>query len=251
MARADMWYMLSLYRREVVVCLFLFAFANDTSAQYTGRGNVNFDDFSRKDYYFGISLGFNQSKHQVFHSREFIGNPNIQLAQGSPATGFTVHGIVNYKLGNFFDFRMLPGIAFTTRFLDFNETFDRDADIVTRDRVTVESIFAEIPLHIRYKSAPYKDKRAFIIGGINYSYDVASNSQTRQADDFIKISPHEFSLEIGVGMQFFYQFFILSPELKFSQGINNTLLFNDQIVQSTVMEKLLGRTITLSFHFEG
>jgi len=52
-------------------------------------------------------------------------------------------------------------------------------------------------------------------------------------------------------MQFFFQFFILSPELKFSQGINNTLLFNDQIIESTVLEKLLGRTVTLSFHFEG
>ncbi len=251
MARTFIWYMLSLHRGKVAVLFLLFAFANNVNAQYRGGGNTNFDDYKSKDYYFGISLGLHSSKHQVFHSREFIGNPDIRLAQGAPSTGYEVHGIVNYKLGDFFDFRLLPGIAFTTRHLDFNERFDPVLETTVTDRTSVESIFAEIPLHIRYKSVPYKDKRAFIIAGLNYSFDLASNSQTRRAEDFIRISPHEFRLEAGVGMQFFFQFFILSPEIKFSQGINNTLLFNDQILESTALEKLLGRSITISFHFEG
>lgn len=205
------------------------------------QGGRNYAEYKEKDYYFGISLGFNSSKHQVFHSRDFIGNPQIQLAQGAPAVGFNVRGIVNYKFGEFFDFRLLPGISFSTRHIDFNEN----------ERATVESIFADMPIHIRYKSAPYKDKRAFVVAGLNYSYDVASTSKTRQANDFIKISPHDFQFEVGVGMQFFFPFFILSPEIKYSQGITNTLLFNDQIIQASVIEKLLSRTITLSFHFEG
>ncbi len=240
-ARFDFWNMLSLYRRKIVLSVVFALIASCISAQYTGSHNYNYDDYKRKSYYFGISLGFNSSKHQVFHSREFIGNPQIQLAQGAPGIGFNVNGVINYKFGEFFDFRMLPGISFTTRHLDFNLS----------QRSTIESIFAEVPLHIRYKSAPYKDKRAFIIAGLNYSFDVASNSKTRQADDFIKISPHDFRLEAGFGMQFFFQFFILSPEIKYSQGITNILLFNDQIIEASVMEKLLSRTITLSFHFEG
>ena len=221
------------------------------SGQYKGRQNINYDDYRAKDLYFGISLGFNSSKHQVFHSRQFIGNPNVQLAQGAPSVGFDVHGIINYKFGEYFDFRLLPGISFATRHLDFNEDIDPTSGIRTVNRKTVESIFADMPLLIRYKSAPYKDKRAFIVAGLNYSFDVASNSQTRQADDFIKISPHDFQVQAGFGMQFFFQYFILSPEIKYSQGINNILLFNDQIVESTVIEKLLSRTLTLSFHFEG
>ena len=251
MARSDVWYMLSLYRGKVAFStLLLFCFLS-AEAQYKGRQNINYDDYKNKDYYFGISLGFNSSKHQVFHAREFIGNPEIQLAQGAPAVGFNVHGIINYKFGEYFDFRLLPGIAFTTRHLDFNERFDPMTMRTVVDRTTIESIFADMPIQIRYKSAPYKDKRAFIVAGLNYSFDVASNSKTRQADDFIKISPHDFQLEAGFGMQFFFQFFILSPEIKYSQGINNILLFNDQIVQASVMEKLLSRTITVSFHFEG
>lgn len=251
MARTDIWYLLSLHRRKVGVIIALCGCITMLSGQYKGRQNINYDDYKSKDLYFGISLGFNSSKHQVFHSRKFIGNPDIQLAQGAASAGFDVHGIINYKFGEFFDFRLLPGISFSTRHLDFNESVDPMTGIRSVNRKTVESIFADMPMLIRYKSAPYKDKRAFIVAGLNYSFDVASNSTTRQADDFIKISPHDFQLQAGFGMQFFFQYFILSPEIKYSQGINNILLFNDQIVESSVIEKLLSRTITLSFHFEG
>ena len=240
MARTYFWNLHPLHRRKVVFFSCLLFLSPALLAQ-RGSKNLNYDDYKRKSYYFGISLGFNSSKHQVFHSKDFIGNPQIQLAQGAPGVGFNVHGIVNYKFGEYFDFRMLPGISFATRHLDFN----------VNSRTSVESIFAEMPLHIRYKSAPYSDKRAFVIAGLNYSFDVASNSKTRQADNFIKISPHDFRLEVGFGMQFFFPFFILSPEIKYSQGITNTLLFNKQIVEASIMEKLLSRTITLSFHFEG
>ena len=251
MARADFWYMHTLHRRKIGVLLFFVCCSSLVFGQFKGGQNINYDDYKSKSYYFGISLGFHNSKHQVFHSRDFIGNPEIALAQGAPGLGFNVNGIVNYKFGDYFDFRVLPGISFSTRHLDFNERFDPDLQMLVADRTTIESIFAEMPLHIRYKSAPYKDKRAFVLAGINYTFDVASNSQTRQADDFIKISPHDFRLEAGFGMQFFFQFFILSPEIKFSQGINNILLFNDNIVEASVMEKLLSRTFTISFHFEG
>ena len=205
------------------------------------RKSYNYLEYKNKSYYFGISLGFNSSKHQLFHSKDFIGNPQIEGAQGAAGPGFNVHGIVNYKFGEYFDFRILPGFTFATRYLDFNNTNRRD----------IESIFVEVPFHIRYKSAPYKDKRAYVVAGINYSYDVASNSKTRQAETLIRISPNDFQVEVGVGMQFFFPYFILSPEIKFSQGITNTLLFNDQIVEASVIEKLLSRVFTLSFHFEG
>lgn len=241
MGSIELWNLLPLQRGKKIVALAVLAtIALGLQAQ-NGQRNYNYLEYKNKAYYFGISLGFNSSKHQLFHSKEFIDNPQILGAQGAPGPGFNVHGVVNYKFGEYFDFRILPGFTFATRHLDFN----------VNARSSVESIFVEFPFHIRYKSAPYKDKRAYVVAGVNYSYDVASNSKTRQADSFIKIAPHDFQVEIGAGMQFFFPYFILSPEIKFSQGITNTLLFNDQIVESTVIEKLLSRVFTISFHFEG
>ena len=83
MARTHIWYLLPLYRGKVIALCLLCLCGVDTDAQYRGGGNINFDDYKSKDFYFGISLGLNSSKHQVFHSREFIGNPAIRLAQGA------------------------------------------------------------------------------------------------------------------------------------------------------------------------
>ena len=234
---------------KLIICLSIGLMSTSTIYGQINRGNYNYLDYKNKDYYFGISLGLNTSQHQVFHSREFIDNTNFLRAQGAPAGGFNVQGIVNYKIGDFFDIRTLPGFTFATRHIDFQST--EDAITALPPRTTIESIFVNIPFLVRFKSAPYRDKRAYIVAGINYSFDVASNSRSRGAEELIQIDPHDFQIEAGIGMQFFFPYFILSPEIKFSQGINNTLLFNNQIEESTIIEKLLSRVLTFSFHFEG
>ena len=115
----------------------------------------------------------------------------------------------------------------------------------------VESVFVELPFHIRYKSAPFKDKRVFVVTGVKYSFDVASDSRTRQADELVRISPTDFTLEVGAGVQFFFPYFIFSPEFKISQGMGNVLIYNENLDQSNVIEKIISRTFTVSLHFEG
>jgi hypothetical protein len=112
-------------------------------------------------------------------------------------------------------------------------------------------VFVELPFQARYKSAPYHDFRLFIIGGVKYSFDVASDSRTRQAAGLVRIAPTDFQVAYGAGIQFFFPYFIFSPEIKISQGLNNILIYNDNLQQSTILDKVMSRTFTLSFHFEG
>ncbi len=108
-----------------------------------------------------------------------------------------------------------------------------------------------MPFLMRYKSAPYRDARFFVIAGIKYSFDVASDSRTKQAETLVKIAPNDFSFEYGAGLQIFLPFFILTPEIKISQGIGNTLIFNPNLEESSVLEKVLSRAFTFTLHFEG
>ena len=80
---------------------------------------------------------------------------------------------------------------------------------------------------------------------------MASDSRSRQADELVKIAPTDFQAEYGAGLQFFFPYFIFSPEFKISQGISNTLLYDNDLEESNVLEKVLSRTFTLSLHFEG
>lgn len=209
--------------------------------------NYNFYDFQKKPYYFGITLGYNNSVFRPFRSRAFIENDSIKTVEAISGPGFNLGIVTNLKIGNYFDIRFLPTFSFAER----NLQYDRDSRSNPFKINTVESVFVEIPFQVRYKSAPFHDIRLFVIGGVKYGFDVASDSRTRQAETIVKISPHDFSFEYGAGIQFFFPYFIFSPEFKISHGIGNTQIFNSKLEESNVLEKLLSRTFTISFHFEG
>ena len=238
-----------LYCGKVVVVLAVaIAAMTDVSAQ-RHRGGHNYLDFENKNYYFGLTLGINTSNFQIQHSREFILNDSFAIADPKPGPGFNVSMVTNLKVGDNFDIRFVPGFSFAERSIVYREANNGNRES-TR---TIESVFVQAPFQVRFKSAPYKDLRVFVLGGFKYTYDVASNARVRRelANNLIKISPHDFAVEVGAGLQIFMPYFIFSPELKFSQGINNLLIYNNDLEQSSVIEKLLSRTFTLSFHFEG
>jgi hypothetical protein len=110
-----------------------------------------------------------------------------------------------------------------------------------------------MPFHLRYKSAPYHDKRLFVIAGVKYSYDVATNSKTIQSQrgEIIRVSPTDFAFEVGAGVQFYFPYFIFSPEIKFSRGLTNQLIYNANLTKSTVLDQVISQGLTISLHFEG
>ncbi|MFN8318649.1 MAG: outer membrane beta-barrel protein [Saprospiraceae bacterium] len=232
----------SVHRREIVgIFLIFLGVFTSLQAQIRSRDNYNYLDFQGKSYYFGMAFGTNFSGYRINQSTFFIGNDSIRIAEGKRKGGFNIHMIANLKMGEYFDFRFLPGFAFSYRSFLFNGLEEKQ----------VESVFFEMPFSLRYKSQPYKDKRVFVTGGLKYNYDIASSSKTRQAPTLIKISPHDFQWEVGFGMQFFYPFFIFSPEVKYSRGLGNILIYNKDLNQSKVLENVTSQIFTLSFNFEG
>ena len=239
-----MRYLFSL--QTLILSIFLLV-ATGTNAQ-VNKGNHNFRQFQDKAYYFGLTFGYNQSNFQVLPSSDFILNDSFNIAEGLGGPGLNVSIVANMKLGDHFDFRFLPGFSFVGRKFYYLNAADEVEQVKP-----IESVLVQAPFQVRFKSDPFHDMRIFVLAGAKYTYDVASNSRVRreQANRIIRISPHDYSLEVGAGCQFFFPFFIFSPEIKYSQGIGNILIYNGALKQSTVIEKVLSRTFTISVHFEG
>jgi hypothetical protein len=238
------WRLLNLRKLQVAIILLILG---TTLHAQKYRGNPNFLDFNQKPYYFGITLGINSSQFKPYRSKEFLSSDSIRVVESLNGPGFNLGIITNLKIGDYFDFRFLPTLSFSERNINYLKT-SRVADFTQR---SVQSVFVEMPFQMRYKSAPFHDKRLFVIAGLKYSFDVASDSRTKQAESLVKIAPSDFSFEYGAGIQIFFPFFIFSPELKISQGFGNTLIYNKALPESTVLDKILSRTFTISFHFEG
>lgn len=231
--------------RKIIFFLAILFIANTASAQ-RAKGNYNFLEFQQKPYYFGITLAYNTSDLRLFRSNAFLFSDSIATANSVTGPGFNLGIVSNLKIGDYFDFRFLPTLSFAERNIEYANP--RGGRVPSQK---IESVFVELPFQIRYKSQPYNDIRLFIIGGVKYSFDVASDSRTRQADELVKISPTDFAFEYGAGIQFFFPYFIFSPELKVSHGLSNVLIFDDELERSRVIEKILSRAFTISLHFEG
>ncbi|MEY3368157.1 MAG: hypothetical protein RI973_1312 [Bacteroidota bacterium] len=231
-------------------CFLLFSscmlLAGAAMAQ-SSKGNYNFLDFDQKPYYFGITLAYNSSNFKVFQSREFIKSDSIRLVESVTGPGFNLGIVTNLKIGDYFDVRFLPTLSFAERNINYAPSNTDRRPFARR----FESVFVEMPFHARYKSAPYNDMRLFVIAGVKYSFDVASDSRSNQADALVKIAPNDFAFEIGSGIQIFLPYFIFSPEIKYSHGLNNILIFDKNLKESSIIDKVLSRTFTLSLHFEG
>ncbi len=249
-------HMHNLHRYKIIAFVLFFIGSSLVSSNLIGQAvlkdNINFWEFRNKPFYFGLTLGTHTTGYIVSKSSQFQRSDSISFVGAPNRSGLHVNIITNLKIGQYFDFRFIPGFAFTERRLVFNELGNLRENQRFSD-VRIESVFLDVPLLLRFKSAPYKDKRLFVVAGLKYSYDVASTSSTRQElrSSLLQIAPHDFQFEIGAGIQLFYPFFIFSPEIKFSRGLSNIHIFNGELEGSRVIDKILSRTFSISLHFEG
>jgi len=237
--------MYDIHRGKIILLLAFIFSSLSLSAQVKPKGNYNFWEYRTKPFYFGLTLGMHTTSFYTTKSREFSRSDSLTSIQNQGKPGLNVNIITNLKIGQYFDFRFIPGFAFSERNFIFNDNYDIP--------IRIESVFLEVPMMLRFKSDPYKDKRLFVAAGLKYSYDVQSNSKARKniAETLIKIAPHDFQFEVGAGMQLFFPFFIFSPEIKFSQGLSNINIYNGALENSRVIDKVLSRAFTISLHFEG
>jgi Outer membrane protein beta-barrel domain len=115
----------------------------------------------------------------------------------------------------------------------------------------VESIVMSFPLQARLKSDRINNFRVYALAGVKFDYDLASNSGATNSEDFIKVKKTDYGVEMGVGFQFFFKYFIFSPELKVSQGLTNVHIPDQANKYSDVIDQMKSRMIMFSLQFEG
>ena len=198
--------------------------------------------------HFGFCLGLNVMNFKVTPNIASAQNDSMVANVSTATPGFNIQIISNYRLGEYFDLRFLPGIAFGQRSLDFY----KNNTLVNSDH-RLESNFLEFPLLLKYKAKRKVNMRPYVITGVNCRVDLAHNYNEDQKI-YLQLKRFDYYLEAGSGIDFYLEFFKLSVELKFSYGFNNMLnprtppLGKDSYQNSIAR---IGSTLTmLSFHFE-
>lgn len=207
---------------------------------------LNYSTHDDRAIHFGFCLGLNSMDFIVHNSFSSFQKDSLLADVSKPVPGFHIQIISNYRLGEYFDLRFLPGISFGQR--DFK--FFRN-NILVNEKHQLESNFLEFPILLKYKAKRLNNFRPYVVTGPNLRVDLA---KTFSEDDEIYMDLKRFDLyhEIGVGFDFYLPYFKLGLELKYSYGFFNMLerrSTNHPEYQNAI-DKLNSSIFMVSFHFE-
>ncbi len=214
---------------------------------FAQRYNVplNLPNYDNKPIHFGFLIGLNTLDFKLTP----VSNVEDELfvIQSQNQKGFNLGVVSNMRLGNNLDFRFIPTLSLAERRIFYTLN---DNTVLTDENKKIESTFIEFPVSIKYKSSRYNNGRAYIMTGLKYSLDLASQ---RNIDDegleIVKIKKDDFLYEIGLGLDFYLPYFKFSPELKANFGLTN-LVVNDGSIYSRSIKGMKTRGFSISFTFE-
>lgn len=214
---------------------------------------LNLPDHDDKKYYLGIGLIFNSSRFNVSHHPQFLSNDSVMVVDPENAGGFGLAGMHTYRLSPRFEIRAIfPQLLFSYKNLTYHVTHPdpnkEESKIMTK---RIESILLGLPIHLKFRSDRIDNFRVYMFGGVKFEYDLASNSTARRAEDLVKVKKYDFGVEAGIGFNFYFPVFILSPEIKISNGLMNVHSRDANLKYSNTIDKLQSRMILFSLIFEG
>ena len=233
-------------KRYSTLIIFIF-FAHTLSAQRRVLIE-NLPGYDYKKYHFGFVLGLNKMDFAIKPKEDFKAFDSLFVLQSRPQWGFDIGIVSNLRLSQYLDLRFIPTLSFGDRNLNYKLAF-KDS-VVFDDVKKVESTLLEFPLLFKYKSARITNVRAYVIGGAKYTIDLASKQgKKNQGDVLVKLRKNDFAFEVGVGFDFYLEYFKFATELKMAYGIKD-LLIRDQTIYTDPISRLSSKTLMISFLFE-
>jgi len=215
------------------------------------RDLLNLPGHDEKFYHLGIALIYNNSHFQVSAHPEFLQSDSVLSVNPLNTGGFGLAGLHTFRLSKHFEARIVfPQLMFSYKNLAYDLKYPPSGEYAHSVK-KVESIMLGFPIQLKFLSDRIDNFRVYMLAGVNYQYDLASNATARKADDMVKLRSYDFSVEAGIGFQFFFPVFILSPELKISNGIINEHSRDPNLIYSNNIDKLKSRMIVFSLIFEG
>ena len=164
--------------------------------------------------------------------------------------GFNLGLLATMNLTRRFELRFNPQLMFTERNIRYQLKY-KDQDFGYQVDKKVESVITSFPLQVKFNSDRIGNFRVYMLGGGKVDIDLASNAKARKADDMIRINRFDYGIEAGVGFNFYFPSFILSPEIKISNGLSNLHDRNENLNYSRILEAIQSRMIVFTIHLEG
>jgi len=246
--------MLYIHRREVGslrICFVSIILSFIASGTFAQEKELYLTDHDSKPYYFGITLGANVASFHIDHHPRFLQYDSVYTVNPQYSAGFQLGLLATARLSNRFEVRFNPQLLFTDRGLTYKLKYTdqfEQSDSVTKK---IESVITTFPLQIKFFSDRIGNFRVYMLAGVKADIDLASNARAKRAEELVKIQKYDFGIEAGIGFNFYFPSFILSPEIKVSNGFKNIHSRDENLKYSNVLDRITSRMIVFCIHLEG
>ncbi len=227
-----------------------------TIAQYKEPKQKNLPNFDYKIIHFGFSIGLNSMDFSIVKAEDFLNTTNfnkVYSIENDRVLGFSLGPVIDFHLGNYFDFRTLIILSFGQRNLQYRYLVDNNATPMALKLHTmkISSTYMEFPLLLKYKALRLNNFQPYIIAGINPKIDLAAQKKIKDSErPKIRLNNFDISGELGAGLDFYLPYFKFSIEMKYSIGTRNMVIYDDTQYTKSI-DKMNSNIWMLSFHFEG
>lgn len=231
------------------MCLLLFLLAKGMA-----YGQVTYlASFDKKKIHYGIQLGYTQSKFEDAYTLDDEVRQSLQGTNSYYTPGFHLAVLMDIRLGNYFNFRFLPGLTLINRTFYYNWTpayvnMHPGADM----KRNVESVYGELPIDIKFRALRYRNFRPYLTSGLSYGFDFASlrNNKNNNDQSIIRLNTTDLRYTAGIGFDFYMRYVKFAIELKMCFGFNDLKIEDDDLYTRGV-DFINTRTFMLGFTFEG
>ena len=205
---------------------------------------LNLPNYDRKPVHFGFLVGLNSMDFKI--TANAIQADTLFVIKSQNQKGFNLGIVSNFRLGRNTDLRFLPTLSFAERDIIYTIEVEGELEEIKKD---IESTFIEFPINFKYKSNRYNNGRAYLLTGAKLNIDLASQRNIDdEGQELIKLKKTDLMYEIGVGIDFYLEYFKFSPEFKATFGLLDMLVKEETIYSSSIKKMLThGFTITLTF----
>lgn len=237
-------------QRKIAISLLILLTTVALSAQKAKpKNDSNYDE---RLLHFGFSMGLNTMDFKVKTYEE----SGLQAELVSLKPGINIQIVTDYRPATYLDVRFLPGVSFGQRNINFYQD-----GVKWGETQILESSFLEFPLLLKAKGMRMNNARPYLIGGLNFRYDLAGKKEyDPERPVYLRLRRADLYYEAGAGIDFYLPYFKLTIEAKMSNGLRDVLV-HDQAVSPddpypaqpeymNAIRTLRSQLWVLSFHFE-
>lgn len=237
------------YARYILLIVVLTAISTAASAQALNDKLLNRPYADMRRWHLGFSVGLHTQDLNFTHcgfvteqgESWFIEQPSFQ-------PGFSVNGLFDLRLNNYFNVRFTPGLYYGSRDLRLRE--ENTGEVLKQN---LKSTYLVFPVDLKYSSMRLRNVRPYLTAGI-----MPAMNLTRKANEYIRLKGSDFYLTAGFGCDIYLPYFKFIPEVKFCFGLvdvidhKRTDLVDDPNGQkfTNSIKKATSQMVVFTFYFE-